>query len=137
MSNVQIDKLNLIDYSIKVVETLLLEYQEYFPCATTIDLNGKIVPVSYFDGDEHLLSADLITKYKEILDEEIRKKVIRAYSIAYDVIAQKHKESEKTDAIAILIKHSETKEMIVYFYAYKLTSDNTLVMGDCWGVVQD
>ena len=136
MSHIQTDKLNLINYSIKVVKTLLLEYQEYFPCATIIDLSGEIVPVNYFEGDERPLSADLIAKYHEILDNQIAKKEIRAYCIAYDVTAKRNAESEKTDAIAIKIKHAETEEIVIYFYAYKLTEENRLVMGDSWGEIQ-
>lgn len=136
MSNIKSDKIKLIDYSIELVKTLLLEYQEYYPCATTIDLDGEVIPISYFDGDDYPQSADLIDTYQVLLDKKINLDEIRAYSIAYDVRVNKNSEGEKTDAIAIKVKHTETDEVIVYFYSYTLSSEGKLTMGDSWGEIQ-
>ena len=53
MTNIQVDKLNLINSSIKMVKELLLEDDEYYPIATAIDLNGETKPIMYFDGNEN------------------------------------------------------------------------------------
>ena len=136
MTNIQVDKLSLINSSIKMVKELLLENDEYYPIATAIDLNGETKPIMYFDGNENPLSEDLIAKYHEILETKIENSEIRAYAIAYDVSVTRNSESEKTDAIAIKIKHIETEEVIIYFYPYTLTQERKLAMGDSWGELQ-
>ena len=136
MTNIQVDKLSLINSSIKMVKELLLENDEYYPIATAIDLNGETKLIMYFDGDENPLSEDLIAKYHEILETKIENSEIRAYAIAYDVRVTRNIESEKTDAIAMKIKHIETEEVIIYFYPYTLTQERKLTMGDSWGEIQ-
>ena len=136
MTNIQVDKLNLINSSIKMVKELLLEDDEYYPIATAIDLNGETKPIMYFDGNENPLSEDLIAKYHEILDTKIDNSEIRAYAIAYEVRVTRNSESEKTNAIAMKIKHIETEEIIIYFYPYTLTPERKLAMGDSWGEIQ-
>ena len=136
MTNIQVDNLSLINSSIKMVKELLLENDQYYPIATAIDLNGETKPIMYFDGDENPLSEDLIAKYHEILETKIENSEIRAYAIAYDVSVTRNSKSEKTDAIAIKIKHIETEEVVIYFYPYTLTQERKLTMGDNWGEIQ-
>jgi len=136
MTNIQVDKLSLINYSIKMIKELLLENAEYYPIATVIDLSGETKPIMYFDGNENPLSEDLITKYNEILETKIKNSEIRAFAIAYEVRVTRNNESEKIDAIAIKIKHIETEEVIIYFYPYTLTQERKLIMGDSWGEIQ-
>ncbi len=136
MTNIQVDKLSLINYSIKMIKELLLENAEYYPIATAIDLSGETKPIMYLDGNENPLSEDLITKYNEILETKIKNSEIRAFAIAYEVRVTRNNESEKIDAIAIKIKHIETEEVIIYFYPYTLTQERKLIMGDSWGEIQ-
>ena len=116
MANIKADKLSLINSTIKTVKELLLENDEYYPIANAIDRDGETKPIIYFDGNENPLSEHLIAKYHEILDIKIENSEIRAYAIAYDVRVKKNSESEKTDAIAVKIKHIETEDVIIYFY---------------------
>ena len=136
MITIQVDKLTLINFSLEMVKKLLLENDEYYPIATAIDLNGETKPIMYFDGNENPFRGNLIAKYHEILDAKIENSEIRAYAIAYDVSVTRNNESEKTDAIAMKIKHIETEEVIIYFYPYILTSEKKLVMDESWGEMQ-
>ena len=136
MTNIPDDKLSLINFSIKVVNELLLENEEFYPIATSIDLNGETKPIMYFDGDENPLSEDLIAKYSEILETKIENSEIRAYSIAFDVRVTGNGDGEILDAIAIKIKHIEADEVTVYFYPYTLTQDRKLTLGDSWAEIQ-
>ncbi len=136
MINIQVDKLSLINFSLKMAKELLLENGEYYPIASSINLNGDTKPIMYFDGNENPLCEDIITKYLEILEMKIKNSEIRAYSIAYDVRVSRNSESEKTDAVAIKIKHIETKEIIIYYYPYIFSQQRKLTIGDSWGEIQ-
>ncbi len=136
MINIQVDKLSLINFSLKMTKELLLENGEYYPIASSINLNGDTKPIMYFDGNENPLCEDIITKYLEILEMKIKNSEIRAYSIAYDVRVSRNSESEKTDAIAIKIKHIETKEIVIYYYPYTFSQQRKLTIGDGWGEIQ-
>ena len=136
MANIQVDKLNLINFSIKRVKELLLENDEYYPIASAIDLNGDTKPIMYFGGNDNPLCEDVITEYLGIFEREIENSEIRAYAIAYDVRVSRNSESEKTDAIAIKIKHIETEEVIIYYYPYTYTQQRKLAIGESWGEIQ-
>jgi hypothetical protein len=117
-----------------MVKDLLLEDDEYYPIAISINKNGDIKPIMYFDGNENPLSKDLIAKYHEILESKIKTLEIRAYAIAYDVTV--NIDNEKSDLIAIKIKHIESEEVIIYFYPYTLTRERQLTIGESWGEIQ-
>jgi hypothetical protein len=132
MSNIDKDELELINFSLRAIEDLVIKFGEYFPIATAISIDGETIPIHYFDGDEHPLSEDLIKQFVEILDKRINDSEIRSYAIAYDVIAQKNSESKKTDAIAIKIIHNESVESMTYFFAYELTREGKFEIGESW-----
>jgi len=136
MANIQIDKLNLINFSIKRVKELLLENDEYYPIAASVDLNGDTKSIMYFGGNDNPLCEDVITEYLGILERKIENSEIRSYAIAYDVRVSRNSESEKADAIAIKIKHIETEEVIIYYYPYTFTNQKKLVIADGWGEIQ-
>ena len=136
MANIQVDKLSLINFSLKMVKDLLHENEEYYPIASAIDLNGDTKPIMYFGGNDNPLCEDVITEYLGIFEREIENSEIRAYAIAYDVRVSRNSESEKTDAIAIKIKHIETEEVIIYYYPYTFTQQRKLAIGESWGEIQ-
>lgn len=61
------DKQKLIDYSVEFATKMLTENQEFYPFAVTINLHGDLVMASYFAGDEHPLSQDLINELQKTL----------------------------------------------------------------------
>ncbi|OFX16478.1 MAG: hypothetical protein A2033_05300 [Bacteroidetes bacterium GWA2_31_9] len=119
-----------------MIKVLLLENEEYYPIATTININGELRPLLYDDGDENPLSSDLIEKFDEILEDKINQAEFRAFAIAYDVHVKRNIESEKTDAIAIKTWHIESEETIIYFYTYKLTNNGIIKFDENWGEIQ-
>lgn len=137
MTNITDDKQKLIDYSVNFAISLLTDYQEFYPFAGTVNLEGEIVMESHFDGDDQPLSQDLINALLPILDRQLENNERRAYALTYDVRVQKDKASEKTDAIAIRIRHNESKDIVVYYFAYKLTPQNTVELLDSWGEIVD
>ena len=130
------DTQKLIDYSIDFASKMLTEKQEFFPFAATVDLKGDIIMTSYFDGDDHPQSQDLINKLQLLLDRLLDSRERRAYALTYDVKVKKDDTSEKTDAIAIKIKHTDTKDLRVYYFAYKLTTQKTVEHLDSWAWVE-
>jgi len=126
------DTKKLIDYSVSFAEKLLTDYQEFYPFASTINLSGELVQVEYFDGDDHPLSQDLINKIQPILDQKIDSKEMRAYALTYDVRVKRDHLSDKTDAIAIKIKHRDLNDILVHYFAYRLTPQKTFEHLDSW-----
>ena len=135
MTNIKDDTQKLIDYAVDFANKLLTDYQEFYPFAATINLNGNIIMESCLDGDDHPLSQDLITIFEPLLDNQLENCERRAYSLTYDVKVQKDDTNYKTDAIAVKIKHAETTDITVYYFAYRLTEQNKVEHLDSWGVV--
>jgi hypothetical protein len=132
VTNIKDDTKKIIDCSIEFANKLLVEFQEFFPFAVAINLNGEIVPINYFDGNDQPASTDLINNLETLLDEQLLKNEKRAYAITYDVRVQKNSLSEKVDAIAIKIKQAETKDILLCYFAYKLVEQNRLEHLDSW-----
>ena len=126
------DTQKLIDYSVDFATKMLTDNQEFFPFAVTVNLKGDLITTGYFDGDDQPLSQDLINKLQPLLDRLLDNKERRAYALTYDVRVQKDNSSEKTDAIAVKVKHTDTKNITVYYFAYKLTSQKIIEHLDSW-----
>lgn len=135
MTNIKVDTQRLIDYSVDFANKMLTDNQEFYPFAGAINLNGDIVMESHFDGDDYPLSQDLINSLQPLLDRQLENNERRAYALTYDVRVQKDNATEKTDAIAVKIKHTETKDITVYYFAYRLTAQKTVEHLDSWGEI--
>ena len=57
---------------------------------------------------------------------------LRAYGIAYDVVTKRDSESLETNAIAIKIKHKNSKTINVFYTAYKLPKHTRIEITDGW-----
>lgn len=130
--NITDDTKILINYSVDFAEQMLIENEEFFPFACTINSMGELVPISFFDGDEFPKSETLIDNLETILDNQLKQKEKRAYALTYDVKVKRHNEFEMHDAIAVKIKHIETEQSIVYFFAYKLNSQKSVEHLHSW-----
>ena len=126
------DTQKLIDYSVAFATKMLADNQEFFPFAVTVNLKGDLITTGYFDGDDHPLSQDLINKLQLLLDRLLDNKERRAYALTYDVKVKKDNSSEKSDAIAVKIKHTDTKDSTIYYFSYKLTPRKTIEHLDSW-----
>ncbi len=135
MANLRDDTQSLIDHSVGFAEKMLTENQEFYPFAVMVNLDGELEMVSHFDGDDNPLSQDLINKLQPLLDKQIENKESRAYSLTYDAKVQKEGSSEKLDAVAVRVRHIETQEVTVYYFAYRLTAQKEVEHIDSWGEV--
>jgi hypothetical protein len=125
----------LIDYSVGFADKMLSDNQEFYPFAVTVNLDGNLVMNSQFDGDDHPLSQDIIDRLQPLLDNQLGKQECRAYALTCDVRVQKDNASAKTDAISVKIKHTETNDITVYYFAYRLTATKTVEYLDSWGEI--
>lgn len=134
MTNIANDTKKLIDYSVGFAEKLLNGCEEFYPFASTINLSGDLIPTSYFAGEDHPLSEDLMIDLNAMLERRLENKEKRAYAMTYDVKVKKGTNG-KTDAIAVKIKHTETKEITVYYFAYRMNSKKIVEHLDSWGEI--
>lgn len=135
MTTITEDTKKLIDYSVDFAKKILTDYKEFFTFSVTINLVGDRIPTGYFDGDNLLSRQDLITKLQKQHDQQLVDNQRRAYSLTYLAKVKKDNSSEKTDAIAIRIKHADTKDITVYYFAYRLTQQNTIEYFDKWNEI--
>ena len=135
MTNIKVDTQKLIDYSVDFAIKMLTDKQEFYPFAGAINLNGDIIMESYFDGDDHPFSQNLINSLQSVLDRKLGNNERRAYALTYDVSVQKDNTTERTDAIAVQIKHTETLDITVYYFAYRFTTQKTIEHLYSWGEV--
>lgn len=126
----------LIDRCHSMAEHLLIRQDgEFYPFGATIDLAGKLTHCAHYDGDEFPLSQTKINEYRKFFTSEVEKGRIRSYAIAYDCLAQKDSNSEKSDAIAIKCYSNADGRKVVYYFTYRRVSDDQYDFGDSWGQV--
>jgi hypothetical protein len=135
VTNITSDTQNLINYCVDFADKMLTENHEFYPFAVTVNFDGDLVMVSHFDGDDHPLSQDLINKLQLLLDYQLDNKEKRAYALTSDVVVKKDASTNKTDAIAIKIKHLDSNDIKVYYFAYILSSENKVEYLDSWGEI--
>ncbi|RVT96548.1 hypothetical protein EOD41_19750 [Mucilaginibacter limnophilus] len=122
----------LIKHSKQMAEHLLIEQEgEFHPIAGCINIDGIFNYQAIFDGDEFPLSKKTISDFKALFEKRLAEKSIRAYAIAYDVRVTSPTNHDKTDAIAIFVKHAG-KQPVNYFYPYSLTN-NEIEFNEPWG----
>jgi len=130
--NISEDKISLINYSIDFAEKMLNENQEFYPFASTINLCGEHYATALWEGDDHPSSKTLLDNLEIMLEKQINLKEKRAYALVYDVKVQKENSGRIFDAIAIKLRHTEAKEITIYYYAYKMNTQNTIEHLESW-----
>jgi hypothetical protein len=135
VTNIKDDTQKLIDYSVDFAFKLLTDYQEFYPFAGSMSLNGIIAMESGFDGNDHPLSQDLMNALDSLLEGKIENHEIRAYALTYDVKVKRVDTIAKIDAIAVKIKHAETKDTRVYYFAYRMAEGNKVEHLDSWSEI--
>ena len=125
------DKIKLVESSINMVKSLLVEQDEFYPIAYVVNMDGKIENVSYFDGDETPESENLILKFIEIFEKKAENEEIRAGAIAYDVRV-KSDSGSVSDAIAVKMIHIENPKFETTYYSYVKTESNMINIIESW-----
>lgn len=131
------DLQQLIDHSLGLVEVLLIKQEgEFFPFGAAVNNEGELSSVGSYDGDERPASEKVIDDLRHYFEVEFSKNVIRGYSIAYDCLAQRNPESEKSDAVAIEC-YPVDDQRVTYYYPYKVTHAILVEFGEAWGIVNE
>ncbi|RZK67058.1 MAG: hypothetical protein EOO95_04035 [Pedobacter sp.] len=127
------DREVLIDYSITMAKVLITECQEFYPFAATIGLDGELIPLLNYDGNEFPSSIDVLLDLSNLLNSQLGK-TKRAYALSYNVLVIKNE--KKSDALAVRIKNVESEEVMIYYFSYALMEDNNVEILDSWGEIQ-
>lgn len=119
-----------------MAENLLVKQDgEFYPFGAKIDNQGTLTSVGHYDGDEFPLSQTKIDELKKFFEQEVTDQKIRAYAITFDCLAEKDDSSEKTDAIAIECYSKENAQRTIYYFPYRLLTNNELEFGEAWGTI--
>ena len=122
----------LIDYSVSFAKTLLAEFKEFYPFASTINIDGELIPFGLYEGDEFPDSKDLSSKLELLLEKQLEDKKKRAFAITTDVVVKRSDAENSHNAISIKIRQSGTKEYKVYFFEYNLSEENEVEITKSW-----
>ncbi len=135
LMEIQKDIQDIIDYSHKFAEKMLIEHKEYYPFGVVIDKKGELIPVGYKDNETDMpKSQKVIDELKKHFQTELDKQEIRAYGITYDVRVKLNDSEEKSDAILIDITHRDSTNLPKYYFTYSWTSEGELVFGESFGI---
>ena len=126
---------DIIDYSHKFAEKMLIEHKEYYPFGVAINKKGELIPVGYKDNETDMpKSQKIIEELRIHFQSELEKQEIRAYGITYDVLVNLDDLKEKSDAILIDITHRDSTNLPKYYFTYLWTNEGELVFGESFGI---
>ncbi len=133
--NIKKDIQDIIDYSHRFAEKLLIEFGEYYPFGVAIDSKDNLIPIVWEDSETDMPeSQKLMNELIKLGLKELDQNKIRAFGITYDVRVKPDNSEKKTDAIVIDIIHFENKNLPLYFFTYSWTEENELVFGESYGI---
>lgn len=112
----------LKDNIILQAKTYLNEADEFYPFASVIDINGKLIPTSVYFGEEHPLTEDVLKKLEIALKKGVDEKRYAAVAIGVDVLTIPPGRQEKMDAIEIRIDTGDSGNINFYLPYEKLKS---------------
>jgi len=127
MSNPKADCEALMSSVLPFAEQMLTTHGEFIPFGGAMRLDGQLVSIAGYDGDEHPRSVDVMGLMKDGLVAAARKGEYKATAIVYDVRVNLPSTGDKSDAIAISLNHRDNYSVIVFF-PYKLDSGR-LILG--------
>ena len=123
---------SMINTTFPFIEGLLKKHGEFFPMATALDKNDKIVQIGTYDGSEKPTSQNVIDDLKSGLRGGVKKGDYKAIAIFYDVRIVSPTTKEKTDAVAVFVENEREATAFTIIYTYSLTKDRVLTFGETW-----
>jgi hypothetical protein len=105
----------LMGSALPFAEQMLSQYGEFLPFGGAMRLDGELVSVAGYDGDEQPPSSDVIRLIKDGFIEAARQGQFRATALVYDVRTTIPSTSEKSDAIAVSLNHRDNYSVVVFF----------------------
>ena len=118
----------LMNEWIVFAKRLLAEHGEFHPYGAAMKFDGEIVSIAGYTGEEIPPSQELIELLTSGFQQAAAKGKYKATALFYDVRIMLPNSTEKTDAIAVALDHSDAYSVIV-FHPYKIV-DEQFVFGD-------
>lgn len=122
----------LIDNLFGLIKLMLKINIEFYPLATSLDLNNKVTSIEDIKTTDYPSAEEMITRYEKKLNAKLKNNKIQSYCIAYGVITARDSDTEKTNAIAFKIKNNPAKEAEIFYHAYVLKSNKEFELIDAW-----
>ncbi|HSD14280.1 MAG TPA: hypothetical protein VLB74_06505 [Flavobacterium sp.] len=122
----------ILDVTFPFVETLLVDYGEFYPLASAVDINGEVQQIVREENIENDFpkSNTVLGELKQELRSN-RNEFI-AIAIFYDVTLKE----KQTDAIAVFVEDKREKSGYTFYYPYKFV-ENKLVFSESWKTTQN
>ncbi len=117
----------ILDFSFPFVESLLINYGEFYPLASAVNTKGEVEQiVREEDPDNDFPKSNTVIGE---LKKELRwnREQFLAVAIFYDVTIKEM----QTDAIAVYVEDKKEKQAFTFFYAYKMI-DNKPEFTESW-----
>ncbi len=92
----------------------LEEFGEFFPFATAISFEGKIVPVGIYFGEDNPLSEEVLLQLETALKAGKDEKRYKMVGICTNVFVTPPGESDKIDAFELRIDGQEIERINIY-----------------------
>jgi hypothetical protein len=105
----------LMNTALPFAEQMLARHGEFYPYGQALTLDGRVVAVAVYDGQENPPAADVIRLLKQAFVMEAKKGKYRATALVYDVRVTIPSSGVKSDAIAVSLNHKEHYSVVVFF----------------------
>jgi hypothetical protein len=122
----------LLESTFPFIKKMLSEHGEFYPLASAIDKNDKIVSIGSSDGTEMPNSNDLFLLLKKAFKEDAINGKYKSIAIFYDVEVTDPNTNEKSNAIAVFLENKNDKSAYNFFYTYILTNDGNIEFKESW-----
>ena len=112
----------LVDFCVKFAQDQLKKRGAFYPFAATVWPSGELTPLAIYSGDDSPKPQALIDEFTELLKNLAQSGEAHATALCYDSrVSTAGNQSEKKDAIAVSLEHSNGEAVIVYLpYRKKL-----------------
>lgn len=118
---------SLLNAVMPLVQKMLAEYQEFFPCGATMSPTGEIA-LAMPPGDDKDANTDaLLATLEEGFRKQAAEGTARATAVAVDVLMVPPGRTKKQDAVEVRLDHKDNYSMRVLFpYAVSDAGELTL-----------
>jgi hypothetical protein len=120
---------SLLNALLPFAKRMLAKHGEFFPFGAALSREGEVRLVQPWVGSEHPPSADVLDVLRAGLRDRALNSKIRAAGICVDARVQPEGSAEKTDAIQVILEHSDG-EAIDVFLPYRRGLLGKLHFGD-------
>jgi hypothetical protein len=120
----------LMNSALPFAEQMLTTHGEFFPFGAAMRIDGQLVSVAGYEGDENPRSTDVIRLIKAGFIQGAHRGQYKATAVLYDVRVKLPSTGDTSDAIAVSLNHRDHYSIVVIF-PYKI-SRGKLMLGDAF-----